>query len=622
MGRRAEAYAFDVGHARRVKTMCARVIEDFETIDILVNNAGVTRDGLFRKMDRGAWDEVINTNLNSVFEITQNFIEPMAARGWGRVINISSIVGHIGNFGQANYAAAKAGLIGLTKTLAREYARKGVTVNAIAPGFVRTRMLDGVPDKALQSVLDITPVGRLGDPMEIGGERPLPRLSGRRLRHRPRAGRQRRHGDVAADAAGASTRATKGRRASTTNGGPARAAKSTGSRRYSPNSGGCGSRLLSLPRVFAGGPETRVGTTPRDGRARGGHASSCCTTGARRRPPTPSRCCSATRWSTAPTSSTCSPTRASCSSTCERGFEVYLIDWGVPSDADRGLTLEHYVCGFLQRAVDVDPASDRRMTASICSATAWAGRMTTLVTALRPELVRTLTLLAAPIDFAGHDVALNLWTNPRYFDVDAVVDAYGNCPAWFLQTLLPVHEPGRGTSSKRTSRSTSRWTTGEASTNHFALESWVNDNIPVAGETFREFVKKLYQRNQLVRGELPLGGRRVDLGADHLPALALDRQERSPGRAGVDGRNPPPRRDDRHRIDGDRRRPRRPGGQRASAHKSFWPAATRWLGRPFDDRCPGGRERQTRAPARHDHSGASAMGIRISGIGGYVPRRR
>jgi 3-oxoacyl-[acyl-carrier protein] reductase len=168
MGRRAEAYPCDVATRGGVKMMCARVSSDFEAIDILVNNAGVTRDGLFRRMDREAWDEVINTNLNSVFEITQNFIEAMAGRGWGRVINISSIVGRIGNFGQANYAAAKAGLIGLTKTLAREYARKGVTVNAIAPGFIKTRMLDGVPDKALQSVLDITPVGRLGDPMEIG----------------------------------------------------------------------------------------------------------------------------------------------------------------------------------------------------------------------------------------------------------------------------------------------------------------------------------------------------------------------------------------------------------------------------------------------------------------------
>jgi NAD(P)-dependent dehydrogenase (short-subunit alcohol dehydrogenase family) len=168
MGRVAKAYCFDIGERGAVETMCRGVNEDFGNIDVLVNNAGVTRDGLFRKMERGAWDTVINTNLNSVFDITQRFIEPMAARGWGRVINISSIVGRIGNFGQTNYAAAKAGLIGLTKALAREYARKGVTVNAIAPGFVSTRMLDGVPEKALQSVLDVTPMGRFADPMEIG----------------------------------------------------------------------------------------------------------------------------------------------------------------------------------------------------------------------------------------------------------------------------------------------------------------------------------------------------------------------------------------------------------------------------------------------------------------------
>jgi NAD(P)-dependent dehydrogenase (short-subunit alcohol dehydrogenase family) len=168
MGRRAKAYPFDLGVGREVDTMCGRIGDDFDAIDILVNNAGVTRDGSFRKMDRGAWDTVINTNLNSVFDVTKRFIERMAERKWGRVINISSIVGRIGNFGQVNYAAAKAGLIGLTKALAREYARKGVTVNAIAPGFIKTRMLDGVPDKALQSLLDITPVGRFGDPMEIG----------------------------------------------------------------------------------------------------------------------------------------------------------------------------------------------------------------------------------------------------------------------------------------------------------------------------------------------------------------------------------------------------------------------------------------------------------------------
>lgn len=167
LGQHARAYCFDIGVARDVETMCARVSDDFGQIDVLVNNAGVTRDRSFRKMDRRSWDDVINTNLNSVFEITQRFIEPMAARGWGRVINISSIVGRVGNYGQANYAAAKAGLIGLTKTLAREYASKGVTVNAIAPGFIKTRMLEGVPDKVMKSVLDLTPVGRLGDPMEI-----------------------------------------------------------------------------------------------------------------------------------------------------------------------------------------------------------------------------------------------------------------------------------------------------------------------------------------------------------------------------------------------------------------------------------------------------------------------
>ena len=168
MGRKAQAYAFDVSAQGDIETMCNRVEDELQGIDVLVNNAGVTRDGLFRKMDRNAWDTVINTNLSSVFDITERFIEPMANRGWGRIINISSIVGRIGNFGQTNYAAAKAGLIGFTKALAREYARKGVTVNAIAPGFVRTRMLEGVPEKALQSVLAITPLGRFADPMEIG----------------------------------------------------------------------------------------------------------------------------------------------------------------------------------------------------------------------------------------------------------------------------------------------------------------------------------------------------------------------------------------------------------------------------------------------------------------------
>ena len=168
MGRRAETYAFDVRVHDEVATTCARVSQDFDGIDVLVNNAGVARDRSFRKMDQAIWDEVIETNLNSVFHVTRAFIDSMAARRWGRVINVSSVIGQIGNFGQANYSAAKAGLIGLTKSLAREYASKAVTVNAIAPGFVNTRMMDGVPESVLKSLLDHTPVGRLGDPMEIG----------------------------------------------------------------------------------------------------------------------------------------------------------------------------------------------------------------------------------------------------------------------------------------------------------------------------------------------------------------------------------------------------------------------------------------------------------------------
>jgi NAD(P)-dependent dehydrogenase (short-subunit alcohol dehydrogenase family) len=168
IGCRAENYVFDVCAPADIGKTCARVALDFQGIDILVNNAGITRDRSFKKMDRETWDQVIDTNLNGVFEVTRAFIDSMAARRWGRVINVSSIIGRIGNFGQANYAAAKAGLIGLTKALAREYASKSVTVNAIAPGFIKTRMMDGVPESVLKSVLDSTPLGRLGDPMEIG----------------------------------------------------------------------------------------------------------------------------------------------------------------------------------------------------------------------------------------------------------------------------------------------------------------------------------------------------------------------------------------------------------------------------------------------------------------------
>ena len=164
---RAEYFAHDVGNPEEVVRLAAEINDSLGSIDILVNNAGITRDRSFKKMSQDMWDAVLAVNLTGVFTVTKQFIDGMADRGWGRVINISSIVGEVGNFGQANYAAAKAGVIGLTKTLAREYARKGVTVNAVAPGFIKTRMLQDMPEKALEAVVNMTPVGRLGEATEI-----------------------------------------------------------------------------------------------------------------------------------------------------------------------------------------------------------------------------------------------------------------------------------------------------------------------------------------------------------------------------------------------------------------------------------------------------------------------
>jgi 3-oxoacyl-(acyl-carrier-protein) reductase len=167
LGRKAEYFAHDIGDPTEVAKMAAEVADMLGGVDILVNNAGITRDRSFKKMSQEMWDAVIAVNLTGVFVVTKQFVDGMAEREWGRVINISSIVGEVGNFGQANYAAAKAGVIGLTKTLAREYARKGVTVNAVAPGFIKTRMLQDVPEKAIEAVVNMTPVGRLGEAVEV-----------------------------------------------------------------------------------------------------------------------------------------------------------------------------------------------------------------------------------------------------------------------------------------------------------------------------------------------------------------------------------------------------------------------------------------------------------------------
>jgi acetoacetyl-CoA reductase len=151
---------------------CVKMVADAEAaagpIDILVNNAGITRDRMFAKMERDGWDAVISTNLTSLFNLTKQVSAKMAERGWGRIINISSVNGVKGQAGQTNYSAAKAGVIGFTKALAAELAAKGVTVNAIAPGYIATKMVMAIKPEVLQTIVDSVPMKRLGKPEEMG----------------------------------------------------------------------------------------------------------------------------------------------------------------------------------------------------------------------------------------------------------------------------------------------------------------------------------------------------------------------------------------------------------------------------------------------------------------------
>jgi acetoacetyl-CoA reductase len=150
---------------------CAQAVKDVEAelgpIDTLVNNAGITRDAMLHKMTEEQWVEVISVNMASIFNMTRNVIEGMRERGFGRIVNISSINGQKGQMGQANYAAAKAGMIGFTKSIAQENAKKGITVNAICPGYIDTEMVSAVPKNVLDSIIAAIPVGRLGRAEEI-----------------------------------------------------------------------------------------------------------------------------------------------------------------------------------------------------------------------------------------------------------------------------------------------------------------------------------------------------------------------------------------------------------------------------------------------------------------------
>jgi len=167
MGRRAVLAQADVSDYPDTFRMAQDVVRDFGHLDILVNNAGINSDKTFTKMDHASWRKVLGTNLDGVFNCTKVFVDQMLQHGYGRVVNMTSVIGQIGNFGQANYAASKAGVAAFTKSLAKELAGKGVTVNAVAPGFIETEMVAAIPDKVKDRLLAQIPLRRFGTAEEV-----------------------------------------------------------------------------------------------------------------------------------------------------------------------------------------------------------------------------------------------------------------------------------------------------------------------------------------------------------------------------------------------------------------------------------------------------------------------
>jgi len=166
-GGTAAAFTLDVSDEEQIKATFKAVIAQFGKIDILVNNAGITRDQLVMRMKRADWDAVLNTNLTSAYLCTQQAISSMLKQRWGRIINVTSIFGQTGQAGQANYAASKAGLIGLTMAIAREVASRSITCNAVAPGFIETSMTSGLGEDFKQNAMKMIPLGRIGTPEDV-----------------------------------------------------------------------------------------------------------------------------------------------------------------------------------------------------------------------------------------------------------------------------------------------------------------------------------------------------------------------------------------------------------------------------------------------------------------------
>ncbi len=166
-GVEAESLKVDVSSYEEVSASFKDILSRFEKIDVLINNAGITKDTLLMRMSEADWDAVINVNLKSVFNCTQAIVRPMIKKRSGKIVNIASVVGQIGNAGQANYSASKAGIMGFTKTVAREVAARGVNVNAVAPGFIDTEMTAVLPEKVKESFIQQIPLGKLGKPEDV-----------------------------------------------------------------------------------------------------------------------------------------------------------------------------------------------------------------------------------------------------------------------------------------------------------------------------------------------------------------------------------------------------------------------------------------------------------------------
>jgi 3-oxoacyl-[acyl-carrier protein] reductase len=167
LGQNGKGYVLNVTEADSIESTLAAIKADFGDVDVLVNNAGITRDNLLMRMKDAEWDDIINTNLSSVFRLSKAVMRPMMKKRQGRIINVGSVIGTMGNAGQANYAAAKAGVIGFSKSLAREVASRGITVNVVAPGFIQTDMTNELTDEQKTATLANVPANRLGQPDEI-----------------------------------------------------------------------------------------------------------------------------------------------------------------------------------------------------------------------------------------------------------------------------------------------------------------------------------------------------------------------------------------------------------------------------------------------------------------------